>query len=317
MRQNNPKSFIYDHITSIRFDTYEFILAYADKLDNRTAEFTHQHPFYEIYFTLEEYIQIKIKNEIIKLKKHELLFIAKNVEHQVLFEPNCKFHYFVLIWDLFPVITQTYRGPEGVREWEDLRQAMERIDKRQFIHSEMPFDGHEILEVIQNEMDRKQVAWNSSVVFKMYEFLIRALRHAVRISVTDQNLAGMLNLGIAASKYLHAHFTEPITLEDAAKYLNYSSRHVNRAYMKMFNTSVMRNLNLLRIEYAKRYLSLTDYSIEKISELTGFSCSRTLYKLFKKYVGISISQYRERKFRPDKGPENPAIGTGNSNQIDK
>ncbi|MFP3089701.1 helix-turn-helix transcriptional regulator [Treponema sp. TIM-1] len=313
MSQNNPKSFIYDHITSIRFDTYEFTLAYADKLDNMTAEFAHQHPFYEIYFTLEKYIQIKIKDEIIKLKKHELLFIAKNVEHQVLFEPDCNFRYFVLIWDLFPVITQTYRGPEGIHEWEDLRQAIERIDKRLFIHSEVPFDGHEILDVIQNELDRKQLAWNSSIVFKMYDFLIRALRHTVRIRVTDQNLAGMLNLGIAASKYLHAHFTEPITLEDAAKHLNYSSRHVNRAYMKIFNTSVMRNLNLLRIEYAKRYLCLTDYSIEKISELTGFSCSRTLYKLFKKYVGISMSQYRNMQFRQDKALKTPAGGGSNSN----
>jgi AraC-like DNA-binding protein len=313
MSQNNPKSFIYDHITSIRFDTYEFTLAYADKLDNRTAEFTHQHPFYEIYFTLGNCIQIKIQNEIIKLKKHELLFIAKNIEHQVLFEPDSNFHYFVLIWDLFPVVAQTCRGPEGVHEWEDLRQAIERIDKRQFIRSEIPFEGHEILDDIQDELDHRRLAWNSSIVFKMYNFLVRALRHIVRIRITDQNLAGTMNLGIAASKYLHAHFAEPVTLEDVAKHLNYSSRHVNRAYMRMFNTSIMRNLNLLRIEYAKRYLCLTDYSIEKISEITGFSCSRTLYKLFKKYTGISISQYRNRKFRQGRSPEPPAGSRCNSN----
>ncbi|MDR1596163.1 MAG: AraC family transcriptional regulator [Treponema sp.] len=313
MSQNDPERFIYDHITSIRFDTYEFTLAYADKLDNTTAEFPHQHPFYEIYYTLEKYIQIRIKDEIIELRQHELLIIAKNVEHQVLFEPDCNFRYFVLIWDLFPVITQTRRGPEGAHEWEDLRQAMEKIDRRQFIHSEMPFNGHEILDVIQNELDRKQLAWNSSIVFKMYDFLVRALRHAVRIKVADQGLAGMLNLGIAASKYLHAHFAEPVTLEDVARHLNYSSRHVNRAYMNIFKTSIMRNLNLLRIEYAKRYLCLTDYSIEKISEMTGFSCSRTLYKLFKKYVGVSISQYRDRKFRQGNALETRPAADGISN----
>jgi YesN/AraC family two-component response regulator len=73
--------------------------------------------------------------------------------------------------------------------------------------------------------------------------------------------------------------------------------------MNIFKTSIMKNLNLLRIEYAKRYLCLTDYSIEKISEMTGFSCSRILYKLFKKYVGIPISQYRDRKFGQGKAPE--------------
>jgi AraC-like DNA-binding protein len=284
-------------------DTYEFTLVYAQELDNTTAEFIHQHPFYEIYYTLEESIQIKIKNEIIKLKKHELLIIAKNVEHRVLFEPNCNFHYFVLIWDLFPVTPQTYRGPAGTCEWEDLRQAMEKIDKQQFIHSPILFDGHEILNAIQGELNHKQLAWNSSIVFKMYDFMVRALRHVVRLKSTDQKLAGTLNLGIAASKFLHAHFTEPITLEDVAKHLNFSSRHVNRAYMNVFNTSIMKNLNLMRIEYAKRYLCVTDYSIEKISEIIGFSCSRTLYKLFKKYEGIAISQYRDRKLKQGKALE--------------
>jgi len=208
---------------------------------------------------------------------------------------NSNFHYLVLLWDLFPVTTQICRGPAGIHEWEDLRQAIEKIDKLQFIHSVIPFDGYDILDVIQNEWNRKQLAWNSSIVFKIYDFVVRALRHTVRIRSTDQNLAGTLNLGIAASQFLHAHFTEPITLEDVAKHLNFSSRHVNRAYMKIFNTSIIRNLNLIRIEYAKRYLCFTDYSVEKISEIIGFSCSRTLYKLFKKYEGIAISQYRDKK----------------------
>jgi AraC-like DNA-binding protein len=289
------KTFMYDHIVSIRFGSYEFTLAYADILDSKTAEFPHQHPFYEIYYPLEASIQIKINNEVITLGKHELLFIHKHIEHCVLFSPNRNAPYFVFIWDLLPVAAQLYRAPGGGREWDDLKQAMEQIEKQRFIHSAIPFDGHEIISAIKHEWGQKQLAWNSSIVFKMFDFLVKALRHTIKIRVTDQDLTGALNLGIAVSKYLHAHFTEPITLEDVAKYFNYSSRHVNRAYMKIFHTSIIRNLNLLRIEYAKRHLCYTDYSIDKISEIIGFSCSRTLYKLFKKYEGITISQFRERR----------------------
>jgi AraC-like DNA-binding protein len=296
MDQNDAiKTFVYDHIVSLRFESYEFTLAYADILDSKTAEFPHQHPSYEIYYPLESSIQIKIKNEVITLEKHELLFIHKHVEHCVLFDPNRDAPYFVFIWDLFPAAAQFCRAPGGDREWEDLKQAMEQIEKRQFIHSKIPFDGHEIISVVRNEWGRKQLAWNSSVVFKMFDFLVKALRHAIEIRVTDQDLTGSLNLGIAVSKYLHAHFAEQITLEDVAKHMNYSSRHVNRAYMKIFHTSIIKNLNLLRIEYAKRYLCYTDYSIDRISEIIGFSCSRTLYKLFKKYEGITISQFRDMK----------------------
>jgi transcriptional regulator GlxA family with amidase domain len=62
----------------------------------------------------------------------------------------------------------------------------------------------------------------------------------------------------------------------------------------MFNTSTIRTLNMVRIEYAKRYLCFTNYSVEKIVEIIGFSCPRTLYKLFKQHVGITMSQYRSK-----------------------
>jgi len=294
MQQDDPpKTFIYDHITSIRFDAYEFLLAYADVLDNKTVEFPHKHSFYEIYYPLEGAIQIKVLNRTIVIEKNHVLFISKYIEHCVLFNKDYDSPYFVFIWDLFPISGRSNRGPEGTYEWDDLSQAIGEIEKSRLICSETPYNGHEILGTIRDELLNKELSWNSSIVFKMYEFLIKSLRHTINVKVRDQELAGRLNLGIAASKYLHAHFSEPITLEDVARHLNFSSRHIDRAYMEIFNTSIIRNLSLLRIGYAKRYLCYTDYSIDKIAELSGFECPRTLYKLFKKNEGITISQYRE------------------------
>jgi len=285
---------MYDHITSIRFDAYEFLLSYADVLDNRTVEFPHKHPFYEIYYPLEGPIEIKVLDTTVTLEKHQLLFVSKHVEHCVLFETAYNTSYFVLIWNMFPIIGRSFRGPDGIHEWDDLRQALAVIEEFGFICSETPYDGDEVLRAIQDELQNRELSWNSVIVFKMHEFLVKALRHTFKAKVRDQEIAGKRNLGIMASKYLHTHFAEPITLEDVAKHLNFSSRHVDRVYREMFNTSIIRNLNLLRLGYAKRYLSYTDYSIEKIAELTGFECPRTLYKLFKKYEGITISQYREK-----------------------
>ena len=295
MGQNNdPKEFIYDHITGIRFDAYEFSLVHAEVLDNRTVEFTHKHPFYEIYYPLEGAIQIKVFDKTIVLEKHKLLFFSKNVEHCVLFEKGYDTPYFVFIWDMFPIIGKPGKGPDGVCEWEDIKQALDIIEKSKYLCSEIPYNGYEALGTIQDELKYKKLSWNSSIVFKMHEFLIKALRHTIITKTRDGELAGKLNLGIAVNKYLHAHFTEPITLEDVADHLNFSSRHLVRAYKEIFDTSIIRNLNLLRLGYAKRYLCYTDYSIEKIAELAGFGSSRTLYKLFKKYEGIAISQYRDK-----------------------
>ena len=46
--------------------------------------------------------------------------------------------------------------------------------------------------------------------------------------------------------------------------------------------------------YAKYYLCTTDYSIVEIAERVGFTSPRTLYKLFRQYEGLSLSQYRKQ-----------------------
>lgn len=93
-------------------------------------------------------------------------------------------------------------------------------------------------------------------------------------------------------RYIHSHYQEELSIEKVAEALNVSSRHINRSYSAMFGTTFIKNANLLRIAYAKDYLCTTDDSIEEIAEKVGFASTRTFYKLFQQYEGISASQYR-------------------------
>jgi AraC-like DNA-binding protein len=297
MKGNGPKMFDIDHIINLKLESYEFLLAFAAILDNGPSSFLHQHPHYEIHYALNEPFRIKVMDKIITCAKNELLMLAKNIKHQMIFEPNRSFSYLVCMWDIFPVAAQSCSGPEGEKEYEDLRDSLEQLDERSFILSKLPFDGNKILSDINDEWINRRLAWNSTICFKLHEFVIKSLRHITKPRVTDKTLAGVLNYALIANKFLHSHFAESITLEDVTRHVNISSRHLNRVYMQIFNTSVMQDLSEIRIEYAKKYLYSTDHSIEKIAEIVGFTSTRTLYKLFKKYAGITISQYRENKQR--------------------
>ncbi|MDR1176698.1 MAG: AraC family transcriptional regulator [Treponema sp.] len=299
MKECGPKRFDIDHITNLKLESYEFVLAFAAILDNGPGSFLQQHPFYEIHYALDEPFQIMVKDKIITCAKNKPLILAKNVKHQLFFQPNRSFNYFVCMWDILPIAAQSCRGPEGEKEYTDLRNSLEQLDKSSFILSKIPFDGSNILSDVGNEWINRQLAWNSTVCFKLHEFIIKSLRHTTKPRVTDKALAGIPNYVLRANKFLHSHFAESITLEDVAGHANISPRHLNHVYMQIFNTSVMHNLSEIRIEYAKKYLCSTDFSIEKIAEIVGFTSARTLYKLFRKYAGITISQYRENKQRKD------------------
>ena len=283
----------HNHITSLKLQSYEFVVHYAEELDSKVAEFPHQHPLYEIYYSLENVTNIYIGKEEINLKKHEMVLISRNSKHQVFYEPDRQFKYFVLVFDLFPLTVKTLKGPDGPNEWDDIKQILDTVDTFGFLHSQDPFDGYRLLDLVRYEQENKPLAWNTFSCFMYYQFMVRTLRHLSSAKTTDKTVAGKLNLGIEASKFIHKHYAEDISLEDVSAHLNISTRHVNREYINMFNTTFIKNLNLVRIEYAERYLCTTDYSSEKIAEMIGFSSVRTLYKLFKEYKGITISKYRK------------------------
>ena len=83
MEENKNNRLYYNHITSLKLRSYEFVLHYAEEMDSKVAEFPHQHPLYEIYYALEDTVHILLKKEKISLEKHEMLLISRNIGHHV------------------------------------------------------------------------------------------------------------------------------------------------------------------------------------------------------------------------------------------
>lgn len=282
------------HITSIELQTYEFILYYAEELCETIPEFPHHHPLHQIYYVLDGSINIFIEDKLVTVRENELLFLSKDIQHHVLYEPDQEKRYFAMIYDFVPIPQISLKGPDGEYECRDLQTVLSKIQERGFVLSHTPFHAEELLNIIQKEIQERQIGWNTSVSFYYEQFFIRALRHISTHVPKDREFSGKLNLAMEATKYIHKNYQKEISLETVAEYLNISPRHVNRAYQSLFGTTFMKNLNLLRIEYAKDYLSNSDHSIEEIAELVGIASSRILYKLFKEYEDISISEYRSK-----------------------
>lgn len=281
------------NIASLDFSGYKFVLYYAEILDNMIPEFPHNHPLYQIYYVLEGSIRMNIAGIENCVGEKQACFLAKDIKHQVLYEPDVSKKYFAVIFDVIPLECENLNGPDGLLEYSDISNAMESFNSCGHYVSQ-PFEEQKIVEILNREIQEKKLGWNTQAVMLCYQFLIHSLRHISSNTVTDTSFSGKDNLAMLTSKYIHKHYSENISVESVAEELNVSPRHINRAYKAMFSTTFMKNANLLRIAYAKEYLCSTNLSIEEISEKVGFTSSRILYDLFKKYEGLSISQYRER-----------------------
>ncbi|WHH57166.1 AraC family transcriptional regulator [Petroclostridium sp. X23] len=281
------------NITALNFSGYKFILYYAEILDERIAEFPHNHAMYEIYYVLDGSIKINLAGKVECIGKEQACFLAKDIKHHLFYEPDVQKSYFAIIFDVVPCNQDNLNGPDGLLECQDIFDAMELFNSCGYYVSEL-YERQEIPKALMREIKERKLGWNTQAIMLCYQFFIYLLRHISEKPVTDTQFSGKENLAMSVSKYIHKHYSDDMSVESVAEALNVSPRHINRAYKAMFSTTFMKNANLLRIAYAKYYLCTTDQSIEEIAEKVGFSSPRILYKLFQQYEGLSISQYRER-----------------------
>ena len=81
-------------------------------------------------------------------------------------------------------------------------------------------------------------------------------------------------------------------IDRICKKLNLSRSYVQHLYKSFFGASIMEEVLLGRIEYAKYLLSSTDFTVYSISDMCGYANDVHFMRLFKKVTGTTPSKYR-------------------------
>ena len=96
-------------------------------------------------------------------------------------------------------------------------------------------------------------------------------------------------------QYIKEHFSEQITSTTVAKTLYINNSYFCRLFKKAFGCCFSDYLVEYRIGRAKLYLNGTTMPISKIAFAIGFNSFSYFSKAFKRSVGISPTEYRQKK----------------------
>lgn len=102
-------------------------------------------------------------------------------------------------------------------------------------------------------------------------------------------------------EFIHDNFTNKLTLKDVASEVNISRNYLCYIFKEQTGYTFCQYLNVLRVNYAKKLIRTTDYSMEYIADLCGFSSQSHLSTNFKKYAGMPPMQYK-KSLTEDKKP---------------
>ena len=95
-------------------------------------------------------------------------------------------------------------------------------------------------------------------------------------------------------KFINEHYMESITANEVAEAVYLSFGYANERFMRVYECTIFDFITQCRIEEAKRLLSKTKTKIDVIAELVGHKGKTSFYLSFKKNVGMTPGEYREK-----------------------
>jgi len=101
----------------------------------------------------------------------------------------------------------------------------------------------------------------------------------------------------SVASYMEAHLTENIGLYDISFACNMSISKLSSLFRSVCGCSPMAYFNAKKIDEAKRLIDGGETNMSRISARLGFGSSQYFSKVFKKYAGITPTEYQAQQKR--------------------
>lgn len=138
--------------------------------------------------------------------------------------------------------------------------------------------------------------WESLISFQTYDELtgwfVKKMEDASsHIAMKQQEKTN--SVVEKAKEYIVEHFSKDLSLEEMAKELGISPYYLSKLFKESEGVNYIDYLTGLRIKYAKEQLNNSDKSIKEICHESGYGDPNYFSRIFKKWTGVTPTEYRE------------------------
>lgn len=101
------------------------------------------------------------------------------------------------------------------------------------------------------------------------------------------------------SQYIHENYMFDISMQDAARAMNYSEAYFCKLFKQCFDRNFTSYLTQYRVEEAKKMLEQPTVNVKEIGKAVGYWDSNYFAKVFKRITGQSPTEYRLGMFQKE------------------
>lgn len=276
------------HVESINSILY---LEFSEKIS--TAE--DSHPAWEIiYADKGRCVLIIDDNAPFVLNQGEMYFHKPYERHVLKVYPN-----------EYPniLVCSFFCSSDAMRFFEGRKLTVSPQIKRHIstmIHeASLTFDNSDRFLKIQGTMFSKNKLWagEQSLLLRLELMLIELIRENKLAELPKKLFISKElstdNLCSEIIEYLEERIYEPLDMGKLCKHFSFSQSYLSRYFIRASGYSIGQYFNMLKIEEAKLLIRRTHMSFFEISEKLMLSNSHYFSTLFKKYVGMTPTEYKK------------------------
>ncbi len=98
---------------------------------------------------------------------------------------------------------------------------------------------------------------------------------------------------LSSIELIENHIADPLSLEQIAKLVGMSTRHLNRLFQREMGTTVMQFCRKARLDVARKLIESSSLTNNEILQATGFSSPGQFSRCFREQFGLPPTTYRK------------------------
>ncbi|MDN3670304.1 AraC family transcriptional regulator [Echinicola jeungdonensis] len=157
----------------------------------------------------------------------------------------------------------------------------------------IPFEKNRIAEfeymidLFKNGISEEIFEYSSMLLHKtLGSFIYYSIKSNKKVQSSNEDLVNEI------IDYLNQHIYDTVTIEEISRTFNKSSSTIFSLFKKKTGQSLIHFFNLLKVQKACELFNLTNMSVKEISYELNFQDPLYFSRLFKKYMGVSPSTYK-------------------------
>ena len=269
-------------IEEVPSDINDIILFKNKAVRGRDMLEMHSHSYHELYFLLSGERRYFVGHEIYDVEPGDLVLIPGDTLHRTTSPAKRGYERYVLYFNE-----------------DDISDFVSGIGKEVF--DEFINKGCITLPVEQSDIVRRSLELIEREDYK-HDFLT----HSIKKNVLEQIILVIIRHGEKKEKvkreaedkmeqiarHISENYKSEITLSEVAAMAYMEETYFSKKFKKLTGFGFKEYLIYTRIKAAQKMLWQTDASVTEISDTCGFSSSNYFGDVFKRYIGVSPSEYR-------------------------